>query len=171
MVHSMKAKKEYFFCSPRLLKNVDEISEIDLCIQNILWQSEFVLKVEGKIFKNQSAYNKAFEIEFRKLNWNSRPLLYKNPRLIGDFQKNDIFIEIQFGNSATIYRDYYKFHYGLSHNLLSLAVLIVPTKPETFFPTRPESVSNMAEFNFASKYFKLLPIPVPILLIGLLPEN
>lgn len=29
----------------------------------------------------------------------------------------------------------------------------------------------MSEFNLAYKYYKLLPIPVPILLIGLLPEN
>jgi len=56
-------------------------------------------------------------------------------------------------------------------NLLSLAVLIVPTDPAAFFPTRERSVSNMASFDFAYKYFKLSPIPVPILLIGLLPEN
>lgn len=72
---------------------------------------------------------------------------------------------------ATLYRDYYKFHYGLTNNLLSLAVLIVSTDPQKFFPTRGSSVSNMAEFKLAEKYFRLLPIPVPILLIGLLPEN
>jgi hypothetical protein len=50
-------------------------------------------------------------------------------------------------------------------------VLIVPTKPSEFFPTKIESVHNMAEFDLSYKYFKLLPIPVPILLIGLLPDN
>jgi hypothetical protein len=108
---------------------------------------------------------------FKNRNWDLQPLLFDNPKLIGDFQKNDIFIEVQFGNSATLYRDYYKFHYGLANKLLSLAVLIVPTKPKDFFPTRPSSVQNMAEFDLASRYIKLLPIPVPILLIGLLPEN
>ncbi len=98
-------------------------------------------------------------------------MLYENPKLIGDYKKNDVFVEVQFGNSATVYRDYYKFHFGLTKNLLSLAVLIVPTKPKEFFPTRPASVNNMAEFDFAYRYFKLLPIPVPILLLGLLPEN
>ena len=97
--------------------------------------------------------------------------MYDNSRLIGDFAKNDVFVEVQFGNSATLYRDYYKFHYGLTNNLLSLAVLIVSTDPQKFFPTRGSSVSNMAEFKLAEKYFRLLPIPVPILLIGLLPEN
>jgi len=135
------------------------------------WQSEFRIELDGQTYEHQKGYNKAFEAEFLKLDWKSQPLLYKKPRLIGDFQKNDIFVEIQFGNSAALYRDYYKFHYGLTHNLLSLAVLIVPTNPKSFFPTRPASVNNMAEFELAYKYFKLLPIPVPILLVGLLPKN
>lgn len=57
-----------------------------------------------------------------------------------------MFVEVQFGNSATLYREYYKFHYGLMHCLLSLAVLIVPTTPTAFFPTRPDSIVNMAEY-------------------------
>ena len=64
---------------------------------------------------------RAFGLQFEKLsNWKPQSLLHDNPRLIGDFQKNDVFVEIQFGNSSTIYRDYYKFHYGLTHKLLSL---------------------------------------------------
>lgn len=167
----MKYKSEYFFCSPKLLKNITEIKEIYDCIENIKWDKNFSINIEGNEYINQTAYNKAFEVEFSKLDWELQPKLYSNPRLIGDFRKNDIFIEIQFGNSATIYRDYYKFHYGLLHKLLSLAVLIVPTDPKKFFPSRKASVSNMAEFDLAYKYFNLLPIPVPILLIGLLPEN
>jgi hypothetical protein len=66
-----------------------------------------------------------------------QPKLCTEPRLIGDASKNDVFVEGQFGNSATLYRDYYKFHYGLMHGLLSLTVLIVPTTPTAFFPTRP----------------------------------
>jgi len=167
----MKTVKEYFFCSPRLLRNIDEIKEIDQCIDSVPWKSNFSIEIDGRVYKNQRGYNKAFELEFKKLGWELQPKLYDNPRLIGDFQKNDVFIEVQFGNSATLYRDYYKFHYGLTHNLLSLAVLVVPTDPKAFFPTRINSVSNMAEYRLAEKYFNLLPIPVPILLIGLLPEN
>jgi hypothetical protein len=167
----MKFKEEYFFCSPRLLRNVDEVHEIFSCIDSIKWKPEFEIQHNGTEYQHQTAYNKAFDAEFFKYNWQPQPTLCENPKLIGDFQKNDVFVEIQFGNSATIYRDYYKFHFGLTKNLLSLAVLIVPTKPKEFFPTRPASVNNMAEFDFAYRYFKLLPIPVPILLIGLLPEN
>jgi hypothetical protein len=167
----MKFKKSYFFCSERLLMNVEEVNEIFSCIESIQWKPEFEIDFSGSSYQHQTAYNKAFDIEFSKNNWDAQPKLYDNPRLIGDFQKNDVFVEIQFGNSASIYRDYYKFHFGLTNNLLSLAVLIVPTKPKEFFPTRPASVSNMAEFDLAYRYFKLLPIPVPIMLLGLLPEN
>jgi hypothetical protein len=165
----MRFKQEYFFCSPRLLQNVEEIHEITSCVDAVKWRPEF--SIVGTTYSHQTAYNKAFQMEFAARKWTAQPRLCDHPRLIGDFQKNDVFVEIQFGNSATLYRDYYKFHYGLTHGLLSLAVLIVPTKPTDFFPTRPASVGNMAEFDLAYRCFMLLPIPVPILLIGLLPEN
>ena len=92
----------------------------------------------------------------------------QNPKLIGDFRKNLVFVEVQFGNSATLYRDFYKFQYGLQNGLLSLSVLIVPAKPNEFFPTRPESVSNMAEYDLALRYFTVLPISVPTMVIGLI---
>ncbi|MFC1978650.1 BglII/BstYI family type II restriction endonuclease [Chloroflexota bacterium] len=167
----MRYMTEYFFCSPRLLQNVSEVDEIFSSISNIKWQPDFAITINNLEYQHQTAYNKAFDVEFSKYDWKPQPLLHNNPKLIGDFQKNDIFVEIQFGNSSTLYRDYYKFHYGLTHHLLSLAVLIVPTNPKAFFPTRPSSVQNMAEYALADKYYKLLPIPVPILLIGLLPEN
>src|SRR5262245_48396876 len=39
--------------------------------------------------------------------------------------------------SSALYRDYYKFQYGLANGLLSLAILIVPRRARAFFPTRP----------------------------------
>lgn len=167
----MKYKTDHFFCSPKLLQNVEEIQEIFSCIDNVKWREEFRIEVGGKEYLHQSGYNKAFEIEFKKYDWELQPIISKEVGLKGDFRKNDVLIEIQFGNSSTLYRDYYKFHYGLTKNLLTLTVLITPTNPKRFFPTRPNSVGNMAEFKLAQKYFKLLQIPVPILLIGLLPEN
>ena len=167
----MKFKSEYFFCSPKLLQNVEEIIDIHESIDAIKWAKDFSIEIDGISYSHQTGYNKAFSEQFKKRGWAEYPVLCEKPKLIGDFQHGDVFIEIQFGNSATIYRDYYKFHYGLTHNLLSLAVLIVPTQPKKFFPNRVKSVANMAEYAMASRCFKLLPIPVPILLIGLLPEN
>lgn len=83
-------------------------------------------------------------------------MLRTRPKLIGDFQKGLVFVEVQFGNSSTLYRDYYKFQYGLANGLLSLAVLIVPTSPKLFFPTRSKSVQNMAEYSLATTYLSVL---------------
>jgi hypothetical protein len=115
------------------------------------------------------AYNMAFRKAFISLGWEDQPVLLEAPKLIGDFRKGLVFIEVQFGNSSTLYRDYYKFQYGLANGLLSLAVLIVPIKPSKFFPTRTNSVNNMADFTLAKKCLTVLPLNVPTLLIGLEP--
>ena len=109
----MKFKNGYFCCSPKLLSNIMEVKEIESCIESIPWSRDFRIRDKDKDYAHQAAYNKAFEIEFAKYDWLLQPLLYDNPKLIGDFAKNDVFVEIQFGNSATLYRDYYKFNYGL----------------------------------------------------------
>jgi hypothetical protein len=166
----MKHQIKYLHCGGNLKESLkDEIDEVLSVVNLIEWQEEFkFIKPNSKEILHQTAYNKKFEIEFEKLGWEKKPLLSKNPKLIGDFRKNLVFVEVQFGNSATLYRDFYKFQYGLQNGLLSLSVLIVPAKPNEFFPTRPESVSNMAEYDLALRYFKVLPISVPTMVIGLM---
>jgi len=169
----MQCKERYYHCGDYLQKSLEEpIREIALCVESVKWKEEFhFVTEEEKKLLHQRAYNRAFEKEFLNYGWEPQPLLVRNPRLIGDFRKGLVFVEIQFGNSATLYRDYYKFQYGLANGLLSLAVLIVPTNPRAFFPTRPSSVGNMAELDLADRYLTVLPIRVPTLLIGLLPRN
>lgn len=158
----------YFHCSDYLKSNFSiQIAEIKDIIRSIRWAPDFQIVLDGNTYYNQAGYNKALEIEFLERGWEKQPLLKKNPKLIGDFRKHLIFVEVQFGNSATLFRDYYKFQYGLANGLLSLAVLIVPTDPQQFFPTRPNSVNNMAEFSLAKTCLSDLPINVPTLLIGL----
>jgi len=169
----MKFKEKYFHCGAFLQNSLKpQIDEIYQCISNIKWEPDFNFDSNNdKALQHQRAYNKAFEQEFINFDWEQQPLLLENPRLIGDFRRGLVFVEIQFGNSATLYRDYYKFQYGHANGLLSLSVLIVPTNPSEFFPTRRTSVINMAEFDLADRYLTMLPIRVPVLLIGLLPEN
>ena len=165
----MKHQIKYLHCGKHLKKSLkDEIDEVLSVVNLIEWQEEFKVIKPDSTLLHQTAYNKKFEIEFEKLGWEKKPLLSKNPKLIGDFRKNLVFVEVQFGNSATLYRDFYKFQYGLQNVLLSLSVLIVPAKPNEFFPTRPESVSNMAEYDLALRYFTVLPISVPTMVIGLI---
>ena len=165
----MKHQITYLHCGEHLKESLnDEIDEVVFVVDLIEWEEEFkVIKTDSTLL-HQTAYNKRFEIEFEKLGWEKKPMLSQKPRLIGDFRKNLVFVEIQFGNSATLYRDFYKFQYGLQNGLLSLSVLIVPINPKDFFPTRPRSISNMAEYDLALRYFKVLPISVPTMVIGLM---
>ena len=166
----MKYQTEFLHCGPNLKDSLStHIDEISFVIGSIDWQPEFSFTDNDKSYEHQSAYNRAFHSEFKRLDWQVQPKLRDNPRLVGDFQKDLVFGEIQFGNSSTLYRDFYKFQYGLQNGLLSLAVLIVPIKPAKFFPTRPRSVHNMAEYDLALRYFTILPISVPTLIIGLEP--
>lgn len=168
----MKSIVEYFHCGNQLRNAMQgEIREIETIITSVQWAEDFNIVVDQKVFAYQTGYNKAFEFHFVEYGWNKQPILRTEPKLIGDFQKKLVFVEVQFGNSSSLYRDYYKFQYGLMHGLLSLAVLIVPYSPEKFFPTRKLSVNNMAEYSLAYSCFSILPINVPVLLIGLLPEN
>ncbi|MDP7085869.1 MAG: BglII/BstYI family type II restriction endonuclease [Dehalococcoidia bacterium] len=165
----MKYKITYLHCGEHLKESLKtEIQEVVQVVESIDWQDEFkVIQPRSTLF-HQTAYNKRFELEFQQLGWETKPKLSLNPRLIGDFRKNLVFVEVQFGNSATLYRDFYKFQYGLQNGLLSLSVLIVPMNPKEFFPTRPRSISNMAEYDLALRYFTVLPISVPTMVIGLI---
>ena len=171
----MKYQTNYLFCSEKLISQISEVKEILNVVSVIPWNPTKieVLSEKNEKLYYQKAYNRLFQIEFEKRGgWIREPVLHPKPELKGDFLKNDVFVEIQFGNSATVFRDYYKFHMGLAKKLLSLAVLILPTNQYTFFPDRERgSVSNMATFEYALEHFEALTIPVPILLIGLLPAN
>jgi hypothetical protein len=167
----LKYKTEFLHCGqPLKARLTTELEEIFSIIRSIQWAPDFSYTRSDKTALHQTAYNQAFADSFRELGWEMQPKLKDTPRLIGDFRKEPVFGEVQFGNSSTLYRDFYKFQYGLQNGLLSLAVLIVPTNPAQFFPNRPRSVHNMAEYDLALRYFTILPISVPTLIIGLKPN-
>jgi hypothetical protein len=172
MVRKVKTEITYFHCGDQLKKTLAVgIDEVLSAVAAVKWRDSFVHKAKNTQHEHQTGYNHAFAYEFERIGWETQPILRTQPKLIGDFRKGLVFVEIQFGNSATLYRDYYKFQYGLANGLLSLAVLIVPTKPAAFFPSRPNSVNNMAEYSLAHSCLTVLPINVPTMLVGLLPEN
>ena len=168
----MKAEIDFFHCGDQLRRTLaTEIDEVTSIVRSVPWAESFNHSDDGTACEHQAGYNKAFAAQFMRRDWEPQPTLRTEPKLIGDFRKGLVFVEVQFGNSSTLYRDYYKFQNGLANGLLSLAVLIVPTTPAAFFPTRPRSVQNMAEYALAHKCLAVLPINVPTLLVGLLPAN
>jgi hypothetical protein len=168
----MRVVSEYFHCGNYLRETLGEaIGEVQEVISTFRWVPSLTLAEEDGKSEHQTAYNRVLGARFIAKGWEPQPILRRDPKLIGDFRKGLVFVEIQFGNSSALYRDYYKFQYGLANGLLSLAVLIVPHNPAAFFPTRPASVQNMAEYSLAHRCLTVLPINVPTLLIGLMPEN
>jgi hypothetical protein len=168
----VKAEITFFHCGDQLRKTLaEEIGEVETIIADITWSELFEYSNAKTVYPHQTGYNRAFAAQFIRLGWEPYPVLRMAPKLIGDFRKGLVFVEIQFGNSAALYRDYYKFQYGLANGLLSLAVLIVPTSARILFPTRPDSVHNMAEYGMAHTCLTVLPINVPTMLVGLLPQN
>jgi hypothetical protein len=169
---TMKIIQTLLHCESNLIETFGkELEEIYSIVKNIKWVPSFQYIDNVDSYEHQTGYNKEFANRFVTAHWEPQPLLRTEPKLIGDFRKSGLFVEIQFGNSSTLYRDYYKFQYGSINNLISLSVLIVPSKPNIFFPTRPRSVLNMASYELAVSYFSILPINVPVMVIGLLSDN
>jgi hypothetical protein len=170
--NTMNAREKTLHCNDDLLKSCQqEIGEVRQVIASIKWEPDFLHTSGDRQFKHQAAYNRAFKNSFTAMDWEDQPRLSDNPKLIGDFRKNLVFIEVQFGNSSTLYRDFYKFQYGLTNSMLSVAVLIVPNDEYKFFPNRADSVRNMANFSLACRYFTVMPISVPTIIFGLLADN
>lgn len=154
----MQFTKSYVACDAAAICR-PEIAEIEECITAIPW---------GK--PKQAVYNSEFEREFKTRGWQRQPLLFDAKK--GDYKKNKVLVEVQFGNCAAVFRDLYKFHYCHRHGHIDLGVLILPTNPKQFFPNRPpKAVHYMAEFGFADQHFQQLDLPIPVLLIGLLPQQ
>ena len=168
----MKYVTQNLHCGDVLLTSVaDELQDLSNALSAHPWAPDYSINTSNATLRNQAAYNKSLSIALAERDWNLQPRLSDSPRLIGDFAKGLIFGEVQFGNSATLYRDFYKFQYGFQNGLLSLAVLIVPHNENAFFPTRVASVRNMANFELAVRYFTVLPISVPTVIYGLLADD
>ena len=103
------------------------------------------------------------------------PLNFKDS-LRGDFRKTykanseslTVQVEVEMGNMASSYRNYFKFQLSYAHQLANLAVLILPT----------DSLSKRIDSGLASyeKTTREIPtaelsITVPILVIGINPTE
>lgn len=103
----MRAEVEYFHCGEQLLGTLaPEISEVLSAVDAVAWSPEFTHLIAARSYEHQTGYNRAFVAHFADMGWEAQPVLRTNPRLIGDFRKGLVFVEVQFGNSATLYRDY-----------------------------------------------------------------
>jgi len=133
----------------------------------------------------QQIINTYFKIVFDNNGWEGEPLVTPdnlNDSLRGDFRKNfsqvnpttgeikdiTIQIEVEMGNIASSYRNYFKFQLSYAHKLADVAILILPS----------DNLSRRIDSGVASyeKTVREIPsadlsITVPILVIGLFDDN
>ena len=123
----------------------------------------------------QQLLNTYFSIQFERLGWTIEPPATPDSfsdSLRSDFRKTftnnnsniTLQIEVEFGNAASYYRNYFKFQLSYSHDLADVCILIVPCQ-------KLSSRIDRGLGNF-EKIVREIPsaklsITVPILVIGL----
>jgi hypothetical protein len=83
---------------------------------------------------DQGAFNSLLDRRLRAVGWARQPIargdLVAGPipnNLVGDFAKGGIFVEVEFGNMASAFRDLFKFQIASRSGAGRLGVLVVAT--------------------------------------------
>jgi hypothetical protein len=117
--------------------------------------------------------NSILDEELRDRNWDRQPYASEDvfaltgDRSKGDFVKNGVFVEVEFGNTASLFRDLFKFQVASRERKGKVAVLIVPHRA---LATLRDSGVTHYEKVFQIKEYLSLTIQMPIWVIGLKPE-
>jgi hypothetical protein len=125
---------------------------------------------------DQGALNKSLETVLRTDGWTAQPVATGEltggagpPRKWkGDFFRNDVFVEVEFGNVASMYRDFFKFQIANRAREGQVAVLVVATQRlAKFFD------SGVATYEAALKDIPFLAVGIqmPICFIGIEPSS
>ena len=75
----------------------------------------------------QSDYNRVIADKLAGRNWTPEPVVVKGLGLHCDFQKNGVWVEVEFGNARTYYQDYIKFLVAEKFQQYQFGVLLCPT--------------------------------------------
>jgi hypothetical protein len=83
---------------------------------------------------DQKAMNSAIDAALVERGWSRQPFILVDregkpidTHLRGDFEKNGVFVEVEFGNVASLYRDLFKFHIAGTTGAAEVGVVIVAT--------------------------------------------
>jgi hypothetical protein len=120
---------------------------------------------------SQKELNEKIAAGLGELGWTSQPVAAREhinglstAGLRGDFVKNKVFVEIEFGNVASSYRDIFKFLVARDNAMASVGVLVCATK-------RFGDLFDSGVASFESLERNIMPFlrltPLPILFIGI----
>lgn len=124
---------------------------------------------------DQGQMNKDLAGALRALGWDTQPIARGDMAggavplgLKGDFERNGVFVEVEFGNVASMHRDLFKFQIANRAGTGHVAVLICATaKLAKFFD------SGVTTFEAAQRHIPYLAIGIqmPIWFVGIEPTN
>lgn len=124
---------------------------------------------------DQAEMNRALDRALRSKDWDPQPIAAGGLAgseaplgLRGDFVRNRVFVEVEFGNTASIFRDLFKFQVANRSAAGDVAVLIVATERfARFFD------SGVATFETLQRLlpYLALGIQMPIWIVGIEPAD
>jgi len=119
---------------------------------------------KAKFPVDQNAMNRWLDDQFKPLDWEWHPSIVPGTHLAGDYRKDRIQIEVQFGNMARWTYDILKFQICYSQDIIDVGILAVPMQS-----LAKEIGENIAHFERVSRELPhaKLSITLPILVIGL----
>jgi hypothetical protein len=124
---------------------------------------------------DQEQLNRNIAAKLRADDWRAQPIAATNLvaeggslRLKGDFVRNKVFVEVEFGNTASMFRDFFKFQVASRAGSGEVAVLVVATdRFARLFD------SGVATFETARRLAPYLAIglQMPIWICGIEPDD
>jgi hypothetical protein len=98
-------------------RQTEEFIELQQCFARIPYD-------EGQ---SQFGYNGQISKSLRQAGWRSEVRIFKEIGLRCDFEKNGVWVEVEFGNARAYYQDYVKFLLALRYANARFGVLLCPT--------------------------------------------
>lgn len=194
-----KISKDRYLLKPITAKDIDGT---DLCVSKTMYHGgaksiipylpsfkevlEVIQETKYEIGKTQSYYNQRLKEGFIDRKWSSNRPIIEELNLRYDYRKENIQIEVEFGNARTYYQDYLKFSVAFTNGLISLGGLIVPTadfasilceigKEKAWQRAREQGLdrrptySGMMTYEKASREFQYIKfmLNMPIVIMGI----
>jgi hypothetical protein len=104
-------------CDPVQVGACLEFRELGRCLTGISYSEEH----------NQSHYNQQIATSLAGMGWQCETRILSGLGLRCDFEKNGVWVEVEFGNARVYYQDYVKFLLALRHRAAKFGVLLCPT--------------------------------------------
>jgi hypothetical protein len=108
---------QFHNCSQGEAERLEEFRELQECLKAVPYHETH----------GQADYNKRIAATLRNKAWKEENRILKEIGLRCDFEKNGVWVEVEFGNARVYYQDYVKFELAARHRQSRLGILLCPT--------------------------------------------